>query len=139
MIRIHAVGKLKIGWAREACADYQRRLRRFGGVEIQEVDDGDPVSEAQALHRLRGSGPRVACDRQGENWTSPHLARWLGQHGSAVFLLGGPEGLAPDLMGSCDERLAFGAVTLPHELARVLLLEQIYRAMTILRGHPYHR
>ncbi len=139
MIRIFPIGRLRLGWAQTACADYERRLRRFGGVEILEIPDSRPEGEAKALRRsLRGS-PVVACDLRGEPWSSEAFARFLGEHGSPSFLLGGPEGLDPSVLSDADHRCSFGPVTLPHELARVVLLEQIYRGCTILRGHPYHR
>jgi 23S rRNA (pseudouridine1915-N3)-methyltransferase len=139
MIRVFAVGRLRLGWAQEACADYDRRLRRFGGVETIEIPDSDPAGEAKQLRQKLKGGPIVACDPHGDSWSSETLAEFLGHHGSPGFLIGGPEGIDADLLEQADHRLGFGAITLPHELARVVLFEQIYRGLSILRGHPYHR
>lgn len=139
MIRVLSVGRIRKGWAQQACADYSRRIQRFASLEVVEVPDSDPIAEARALRQKLAGGPVVACEPVGRAWTSPELAEFLGRHGSPTFLLGGPEGLGDGLGTEAHHRLAFGAVTLPHELARVVLLEQIYRGLTILRGHPYHR
>ncbi len=139
MIRILAVGALKAAWAREACADYQRRCRRWNPVEVVEVDDRDPSREGRALLAARGALPLVVCDRRGEDWDTPELARWLARRGSVAFALGGPEGHGEEILAAADACWRFGRITLPHELARVILLEQIYRALSIDRGHPYHR
>lgn len=139
MIRVLAVGRLRAEWARLAAEDYSRRIRRFGRLEVNEVPDSDPEGEARALGALLRGDPVVVCDRRGQNWSSEELSTFLGRHGGPTFVLGGPEGLTGDLRQQADHALALGAVTLPHELARVVLLEQIYRGLTILRGHPYHR
>lgn len=139
MIRVLAVGRLKAEWAQLASEDYARRIRRFGRLEVQEVPDSDPDGEARALGAMLKGGPMVVCDRRGENWSSEEISAFLGRHGGPTFVLGGPEGLSEDLRQQADHALALGAVTLPHELARVVLLEQIYRGLSILRGHPYHR
>jgi 23S rRNA (pseudouridine1915-N3)-methyltransferase len=86
----------------------------------------------------------VVLDRRGENLASDTLAarlrRWQEARQPAVtFLIGGPDGLADSLSSRAELRLAFGAATWPHQLARIMLLEQLYRAMMILSGHPYHR
>ena len=139
MIRILTVGRLKADWARQACDDYARRAGRYARLEIEEIPDSSSEAEAKAIRsQLRGS-PVVACDRRGKNWSSEELAAFLGRHGGPTFVLGGPEGLSAELRQEADHRFALGAVTLPHELARVVLLEQIYRGLSILRGHPYHR
>ena len=86
---------------------------------------------------------RVALDRTGESWTSEGLARQLDdwrQGGRPVsFLIGGSNGLDPVLLASCERRWSLGSLTLPHELARVVVLEQLYRGFTILQGTPYHK
>jgi len=139
LIRILCVGKLKAPHFQSACEDYHRRLRRFTKMEIVEIGDSAPESEATEMARHLKSAPFVACDERGELWSSHDMARWLGKHGSTDFLLGGPAGLDPDLRERAAQRVAFGRITLPHELARVVLLEQLYRGYTILQGHPYHR
>jgi 23S rRNA (pseudouridine1915-N3)-methyltransferase len=86
----------------------------------------------------------VLLDSRGENLDSAGLAaqlsQWRGQNRpAAVFLIGGPDGLAPSLHEKASRKLAFGMATWPHQLVRVMLMEQLYRATTILSGHPYHR
>lgn len=143
MIRIVAVGRLRTPWLQQGCEDYLRRIGKFARAEVVEVDDSTPATEAKELlaRAKPGAGNRVliACDRQGEAWTSQQLSQLLGRHGSPTFLMGGPEGLHTEVLDAADHCFGMGRITLPHELARLVLLEQIYRGLTMLRGHPYHR
>jgi 23S rRNA (pseudouridine1915-N3)-methyltransferase len=150
---IVAVGRLK-GWAAEGCDDYLARLRRYFPVEVVEVPEEDmnrrTTEEALAaegqrlLKRIPAAAYVAALDRErGKPLTSEDLARKLeslGLSGSShvAFVLGGPLGLSPEVIGGADECLSFGPVTLPHALARVVLLEQLYRAVKIGRGEKYH-
>jgi 23S rRNA (pseudouridine1915-N3)-methyltransferase len=103
------------------------------------------VEETTAISaQIADKSALVALDERGEAIGSPALARHLGQWrdqsvANTFFLIGGADGLSPDLRRKAKLRLAFGAATWPHQLVRVMLLEQIYRAATILAGHPYHR
>lgn len=140
MIRVLAVGRLKAAWAQEACADYEKRTRRFSRVEVVEIGDEDPVREGRVLLARVGQGEQlVACDPGGELGTSEDFATLLGRHGSLTFAIGGPDGLSDEVRARCKLHWAFGRITLPHELARVILLEQIYRGLSMRAGHPYHR
>jgi len=139
VIRVIVVGKLKAKWAQLADADYRKRLSRFARVELIEIPDSDPAREGKAILSKLGTEPLISCDPNGETWTSEDLARRLGGHGSLSFCIGGPDGLSKGVLDASRESFAFGRVTLPHELARVTLLEQLYRGHTILGGHPYHR
>jgi 23S rRNA (pseudouridine1915-N3)-methyltransferase len=139
MIRVVAVGRLKARWAQEACADYARRAGRFAHLEVIEVPDREPVEEGRRLLEAARGEPRLACDPAGELLSSEDLARLLGRFGSPCFLIGGPDGLSAEVTARCDRSLSLGPLTLPHELARLVLLEQIYRGLSILKGHPYHR
>ncbi len=150
---IFAVGRLK-GWAAEGCDDYLARLRRYFPVEVVEVPEEDmnrrTVEEVLAtegerlLKRVPAGAHVVALDREsGEQLASEELARKLSSLGISgrshvAFVLGGPHGLSPEVLGRVDERLSFGPITLPHALARVVLLEQLYRAVKIGRGEKYH-
>ena len=150
---IVAVGRLK-GWAAEGCDDYLRRLRRYFPVEIVEVPEVDMnrrspeevlVAEAERLlERIPTGAHVVALDREtGKHLSSEDLARKLTSLGLSgrshvALVLGGPLGLSPDVIGRANERLSFGPITLPHALARVVLLEQLYRAVKIGRGEKYH-
>lgn len=150
---ILAVGRLK-GWAAEGADDYLKRLRRYFPVEILEVPEEDlnrrssaQVLSAEAtklLRRLPEGAYLIVLDREkGRRFSSEDLARSLedlGLSGTShvVFLLGGPLGLAPEVLQRADARFSFGSITLPHALARVVLLEQLYRAAKINRGERYH-
>jgi 23S rRNA (pseudouridine1915-N3)-methyltransferase len=146
-----AVGKLRPSY-REAVDDYLRRLGRhlkLREVEVREASRAPTVAaqrseESGRLLARRPAGARlVALARQGTAWSSEELARRLGrwtQEARPVALaIGGSRGLAPDLLAAADDRWSLGPLTLPHELARVVVAEQLYRAVTILRGEPYHK
>jgi len=154
-ITIVAVGRLKEPYWREAAAEYVKRLRPYATVKIAEVPDRDLTHDetsavaAEGLDVLRalqrvGRAHTVALDSRGRQLSSEAFADWLAERGlsgqsSIVFLVGGAGGLAHEVLSHADERLSLGAMTLPHQLARVVLLEQVYRAFRILRGEPYHR
>ena len=155
---IEAVGRLKAGPERELVDRYVGRAKAlgrglgFGGPDILEVDESRARSvperrrdEAAALFGklLRGSQVFV-FDETGRNFTSPEFAervtRARSEGASALtVVIGGPDGLLPEVRTKADELLGFGSATLPHQLVRVLVAEQIYRTMTILSRHPYHR
>ena len=148
-----SVGKLK-GWTAEGSGDYAKRLRRYFPVEIVEVAEEDmnrrspeEVLSAEAsrlLKRIPSGAYVIALDREkGKLLTSEDLARRLDALGVSgrshvAFLIGGPLGLSPELLGEADEVVSFGRMTLPHALVRVVLLEQLYRAAKIERGEKYH-
>ena len=150
---IVAVGRLK-GWTADGSEDYLRRLRRYFPVEVLEVAEEDmnrrspeEVLSAEAsrlLRRIPSGAYVIALDREkGKALTSEDLARRLDALGVSgqshvVFLIGGALGLSPELLGEADEVLSFGRITLPHALARVVLLEQLYRTAKIERGEKYH-
>lgn len=146
-----AVGKLRPAY-REACDDYLARLARYADIaehEVREAARAPTIAKQQALEaealraKLPAGGTLVVLDRTGEGWSSERLAerldRWRLEARPVTFLLGGSTGLAPDLVAAADARWSLGALTLPHELARVVVAEQLYRAWTILRGEPYHK
>ena len=155
-MQIVAVGRLKAGPERNLYARYADRLSASGRalgiapIGLHEIDesrarrpDDRRAAEARELVRLSGSDAIVALDERGRDMTSENFATWLGAKRDAAvsvtFAIGGPDGLHPDWITSAAMRLRFGAMTLPHGLVRVLLAEQLYRAVTILAGHPYHR
>ncbi len=116
---------------------------------MKEAGRGRTPEESRRLEgerlreRLPAGAETVALDLHGAPWSSEDLARLLGRWRDAsrpmAFLVGGSGGLDPALTAACRHRWSLGAITLPHELARVVLLEQLYRAFTILRGEPYHK
>ena len=155
---IAAVGRLKAGPERELSVRYSERAaaggRRIGwqGVAVVEVTESRArrpqdrrLEEAVGLEAaVPEIAAIVALDEAGEVLSSPQLAarleRWRDAGTPATaFLIGGADGLAESLRRRANLRLAFGTATWPHQLVRIMLLEQLYRAMTILSGHPYHR
>jgi len=155
---IAAVGRLKDGPERALFEKYRDRFeaagRRLGfsPVECSETPESQAASvdkrrteEAAALRKLtRDAQTVIALHEAGKMYTSAGLAQLLGKirdDGSKglAFAIGGPDGLSADLLTGANHRLSFGAITLPHQLARIVLAEQLYRAATILAGHPYHR
>jgi 23S rRNA (pseudouridine1915-N3)-methyltransferase len=150
-LHLIAVGKLR-PYFREACDDYLRRLGRYAKVSESEVREASraPTPNAQReeeAERLRAKTPAeamtVALAREGKGWSSADLARlmdtWQIEARPVAFVIGGSHGLAPALLQAARQRWSLGPLTLPHELARVVVVEQLYRAMTILRGEPYHK
>ena len=148
-----SVGKLK-GWAAEGSGDYAKRLRRSFPVDIIEVAEVDmnrcsreQVLSAEGeriLKRLPAEAYVISLDREkGKHQPSEELA-WrledLGVSGRShvAFVIGGPLGLSFEVLQRADELWSFGKITLPHALARVVLLEQLYRALKIQRGEKYH-
>jgi 23S rRNA (pseudouridine1915-N3)-methyltransferase len=149
-----AVGGRMPGWVDAAFADYARRMPRRARVELVEIrpeprratGSVTQVLAAEAK-RIRAALPDrcrcVALDEQGRTLNTAELARamesWLAGGQDLAFLIGGPDGLAPDLKRSAALTMRLSSFTLPHGLARVVLSEQLYRALSILDHHPYHR
>lgn len=153
-MRVVAVGTRMPAWVRSACDDYLTRLRSALPLALTEVEPaarhpGAAVEAAVAteghrlLRSLRGTGHVVALDERGTQLSTSELAGWLGtrmQEGRDLdFVIGGADGLAPEVLARSNFTLALSRLTLPHALARVLLIEQLYRAHCILTHHPYHR
>ncbi len=152
-IVVVAVDRLRAPWARAAVEEYLGRVGHYGGVERLEVkpargdDAAAVVEEGERLLKRAAPGPGdrlVALDPAGEALTSEAwaamLSEWLnGGVGRAVFAVGGAGGLSPALRDAAHRTVSLGPQTLSHELAQVVLAEQIYRAWTIVRGEPYHK
>ncbi|MBQ9021015.1 MAG: 23S rRNA (pseudouridine(1915)-N(3))-methyltransferase RlmH [Schwartzia sp.] len=147
-VDILAVGKLKEAFWRDACAEYLKRLSAYAKVNVQEIPDSCPCNEAPALFAhldaLSPSTQVVLLDIQGKETSSEQLAEKLenwtvGGVSHLVFVIGGSEGVTYEIKQRANERLSFGPITLPHNLARVVLLEQLYRAFKIQRKEPYHK
>ena len=150
-IALLAVGRLR-PYYRQACDDYLKRLGRYARTSEREVREAaraptvarQRTDEAAALARHVPAGAACIClGREGQPWSSDALARRLGRWQvdarPLAFVIGGSNGLAPELLASSDAVWSLGPLTLPHELARVVVVEQLYRAFTILRGEPYHK
>lgn len=141
-IQILAVGKLRGAYA-ELCEDYRKRLT--SDVTLKEISTSTQRDEcATLLKALPPKGIVVALDETGQDLTSrafaTKLQKWQEQaHSNLTFIIGGADGLDEALRERADLLLNFGHLTWPHKLVRVMLLEQLYRAETIISGHPYHR
>jgi 23S rRNA (pseudouridine1915-N3)-methyltransferase len=156
-IVIAAVGKLKRGPEQELAERYRDRATKSGrgiglrALEVIEVAESRArdaerrmLEESIALANvIPKEAATVLLEPRGESLDSNAFAKrlrgWNDSGRDVAFVIGGPDGLAPTLSKQAELRLAFGALTWPHQLVRVMLLEQIYRAITILSGHPYHR
>ncbi len=143
-MRIIAAAKTSIAYAREGVRFFEERLRPLGKVEIRYVKDGDSESVSRRLLEASEGCLRIAMDERGENWTTRELERrakaWqLRAVKHVAFLIGAADGHTEALRRSCDHVLCLGRHTMQHELALVVLLEQIYRLHTLLVGSPYHR
>jgi 23S rRNA (pseudouridine1915-N3)-methyltransferase len=155
---VAAVGRLKRGPETELAERYAKRatqtgralgLRDIEVIEIRESRADDPakrmLEESIALANVIPQGAAVVLlDERGDNLGSAALANQLAMwrandRPAVVFMIGGADGLSASLRDKATLRLSFGAATWPHQLVRVMLLEQLYRATTILTGHPYHR
>jgi 23S rRNA (pseudouridine1915-N3)-methyltransferase len=135
--RVVAVGRVRNAALRAACDEYLERLRRYTRVEEREVRDEARILAAAADSRL------VALSEAGEQWTSGQLAEWTARWETdgrdVTFAIGGADALPAPVLERAERTWSLSRLTLPHELARVVLYEQLYRAYTIRRGEPYHR
>ena len=155
-MRLVAVGRLKAGPERELVTRYLERTVASGRplglsqIMMDEIDesrarraDDRRVEEARAIAARAAGHSLVMLDERGRDLTSEAFAQDLAADRDAgqdvAFVVGGPDGIDPGLLAQAARQIRFGAMTLPHGLVRVLLMEQIYRAVTILAGHPYHR
>ncbi|OPZ64668.1 MAG: Ribosomal RNA large subunit methyltransferase H [Firmicutes bacterium ADurb.Bin506] len=156
-ISVVAVGKIKEPYLADAVAEYSKRISRYARLDIISVPE-EAISETDSLARraelreteaermlakVRPSSTVIACDLAGREMTSEQFAAMLAAHGLAgrsdiAFLIGGPTGFAPRALERADDRVCFSQMTFPHQLMRVILLEQIYRAFKIQRNEPYH-
>jgi len=151
---IAAVGTRMPAWVDTAFAEYAKRMPRELSVQLCEVkaeprSAGKPVAAMMAAEagRLAAALPprcrRVILDERGADLDTKALAarleKWEAEGDDVAFLIGGPDGLDAKLKSTAHETLRLSALTLPHGLARVLLAEALYRAASLLRGHPYHR
>lgn len=153
-VRLIAVGTRPPGWVRDACEDYITRLGSRLPVSITEIATGRRSAGEPAARAVAREGERVlaalgrgdyliALDERGTELSTRELAAWLKtrmQDGEDLaFVIGGPDGLAPEVLARSKLRWSLSRLTLPHALVRVLLAEQLYRAHSLLAGHPYHR
>ena len=137
--RILAVGKVRKGWIQEGIALY---LKRLPGLTITELRDSTPDKEAEAIRQaLRPDELPVVLMEQGSTLDSVRFSEQLSTYGSQrlAFVIGGADGITAELKATAAWQLSLSPMTFPHELARLLLLEQLFRAQSIRAGSPYHR
>ena len=152
-LRIVALGHKLPSWVAEAYADYARRMPRALSLELVELKAGPRdrgksteqvlAAEAERIAAAIRGFHVIALDERGLRWTTPELARalggWRDSAFDAAFVIGSADGLAESVKRDANVVIALSALTLPHGLARVILAEQLYRAASLLQGHPYHR
>lgn len=152
-VKVICPWRLKASFVREGVAFYAGRVERYVPFSLEERRPAPPkgrrledLKEAEAKILLQALPPRgvvVALDERGKSYRSEDWARWLGrvleEREALVFLIGGAYGLADKVLRRADRRLSLSSFTLGHELALLVLLEQLYRAFTILSGEPYHK
>ena len=157
-IEIIAIGKLKEKYLRDGVDEYLKRLAPYAKVSVTELPDektpdgASPAEEAlirqregeRVLARLKPDAHVIALAIDGELWSSEQFAAELERlsvYGSSrvAFVIGGSLGLSGDVLRRADRKLSFGRLTLPHQIMRLVLTEQIYRAFKIMRGEPYHK
>ena len=154
-IQIVNVAQKMPAWVDAGCADYLKRMPRELGLNLITIPLAASASrqsaDAAAHARSGVDSPRscepgslnIALDDKGKAWTSAdwstQLQRWMAEFTHINLIIGGPDGLSPECLEACQQRVSLGRMTMPHALVRLVLLEQLYRAWTIYQGHPYHR
>ena len=153
-IQIINVAQKMPAWVDAGCADYLKRMPRELGLTLLTIPLAASASRQSAEQRrareaesirakLRAGSLNIALDDKGKAWTSAdwstQLQRWMAEFTHINLIIGGPDGLSPECLETCQQRVSFGRMTMPHALVRLVLLEQLYRAWTIYQGHPYHR
>ena len=154
-IKVISVGKTKESWIKEAISHYQKLLKRYAELQLIEIKeeriaksrDTEDILDAEAQRILKNidtSVSSVALDRTGKKMSSEELAGWLGErlslgHGEFTFVVGGALGLSRKVRRACSLNLSLSHMTFTHEMSFVILLEQIYRAFSILKGTDYHK
>ena len=148
-LKIIVVGKTKPAWAVAACESYLERLQKFTKVDYVEIKKashrhtGRVAEGEKILSELPGRCTLYALDERGRQPTSPDLARAISSDLTSgmipTFVIGGAHGLSPHVLSRAGQTISFSKLTLPHQLVRILLLEQLYRAFTIMNGEKYHK
>ena len=152
-IRVIAIGSRMPGWVREAVDDYLKRFSASLRVSIIEIEAGNraggnarraiEVEGERLLAALRKDEYVVALDEHGTQMTTRQVATWMDGHmreaRDVALLIGGPDGFAPEVLARANYKWALSKLTFPHALVRVVLAEQLYRAHSLLKNHPYHR
>ena len=153
-IRLLAVGTKMPAWVTQGVTEYTKRLPTDCQLEIVEINPGfrgksaskakAMAQEAEAINKaLRGNEHIVTLEVEGKNWSteelSDNLEHWRSFGQDIAFIVGGADGLDPSITVKARQRWSLSRLTLPHPMVRIMVAEQVYRAWTILQGHPYHK
>jgi 23S rRNA (pseudouridine1915-N3)-methyltransferase len=153
-LQLVAVGTRQPAWINEGVKNFTRRMPRECPLAVTEIPAGQRNRSRPAARALEAEGSRilkaasdssmvVALHEKGTPWSTRDLAnelnRWRLEYDQVALIIGGPDGLAPECLKRADRHWSLSNLTLPHGLARIVVAEQLYRAWTILSGHPYHR
>lgn len=153
-VRLLTVSNKQPRWVLDGCAEYEKRLPRAWQFRLIEIKPDARTSGATTQKVQRGEADRirqalpknaivVALDERGASWSTEEFAQRIEQWQQAgrdlAFVIGGADGLDPDLRREADHRLSLSAMVMPHGLVRVMFVEQLYRAATVIDGHPYHK
>ena len=153
-IHLIAIGQRMDAWINQGFQEFAKRMPPECNLQLKEIAAGKRGKNADIPRILQQEGERmlaaipagarvIALDVEGKQWSTPQLAQqlehWLPSGQDVALLVGGPEGLAPQCLERAQQRWSLSALTLPHPLVRVVLAEQLYRAWSLHKGHPYHR
>ena len=153
-IQVINVAQKLPAWVDAACDDYLKRMPREMALKLVTVPLAPRKTKQNAtrqllqesaliLEKISPGSMNIALDERGEQWSSVdwsrNLQRWMFEFPRVNLIIGGPDGISEQCLDACQHRVSMGRMTMPHALVKVVLLEQIYRAWTILQGHPYHR
>lgn len=140
-IHIITVGLPKLAYAKAGFEEYIGRLKHYHTVRVTHIPDKN--NDAEHFTQAAGEAYKVALVIEAGQLSSPELAKFIETRNmggrEVAFLIGGPDGLPPEVIASCDLRVSFSRLTFPHDLAMLVLAETLYRASTIAAGQPYHR
>lgn len=144
MIKIIAVGKIKENYLKEAINDYQKRINKYHKLEIIEIEDDNIINEKdRILKHINKKDYLIALDIQGIELTSIELSKKLNNifinNSNITFIIGGSNGIHDSIKNIVNYKLSFSKMTFPHQLFRLILLEQIYRSFKILNNETYHK
>ncbi|MFO7594283.1 MAG: 23S rRNA (pseudouridine(1915)-N(3))-methyltransferase RlmH [Pseudomonadota bacterium] len=153
-IHLIAVGKRMPTWVTQGYSEFAKRLPQECSLQLHEIAAGKRGKNADIARLTRQEGEQmaaavpkgarvVALEVTGKTWSTEQLAgrmeAWMGEGRDVALLVGGPEGIESSLSTKADERWSLSPLTLPHPLVRIVVAEQLYRAWSIIKGHPYHR
>ena len=153
-VQIISVSQKMPAWVDLACTDYLKRMPRELNIQVTAIPLAQRKSRtsteqlrrqeaALILKKIPPGSFSIALDERGKHWSSlewsAQLERWMTEHSQVNLVVGGPDGLAEECRQACAQTIALGRMTMPHALVRVVLIEQLYRAWTLLNNHPYHR